>query len=97
MSLRHFLLPILLLALAPIARAIDLTKATIVYNPKDAPLVRQMAQTLADDIERVAGVRPAVATRKTKGENILLPTSASLVLIPVALPMAYSTSANRLA
>ena len=89
MSLRHFLLPILLLALAPIARAIDLTKATIVYNPKDAPLVTQMAQTLADDIERVAGVRPAVATRKTKGENILLATSKYAARSPKALRGAW--------
>ena len=89
MSLRHFLLPILLLALAPIARAIDLTKATIVYNPKDAPLVSQMAQTLADDIERVAGVRPAVATRKTKGENIFLATIRYAASSPKALRGAW--------
>ena len=89
MSLRHFLLPILLLALAPIARAIDLTKATIVYNPKDAPLVSQMAQTLADDIERVAGVRPAVATRKTKGENILLATTRYAARSPKVLRGAW--------
>ena len=47
MSLRHFLLPILLLALAPIARAIDLTKATIVYNPKDAPRPTTSSVSLA--------------------------------------------------
>lgn len=62
------------LAIAPYAQAIDLTKATIVYNQKDAPLVKQMAQTLADDIERVSGVKPIVATKKGAGENIYLAT-----------------------
>jgi len=66
----------LLLALVtvPSAKAIDLTKATIVYSQQDAPLVKQMAQTLADDIERVSGIKPAVATRKGAGENIYLAT-----------------------
>ena len=40
---------------------VDLTKATIVYLNRDAPLVRQMAQVLADDIERVSGKRPEVS------------------------------------
>jgi hypothetical protein len=65
---------ILSLALATSAQAVDLTKATIVYNPIDAPLVKQMAQTLAEDIERVSGIRPTVATRKSTGENIYLAT-----------------------
>lgn len=73
--MKHLLpLTALTLILAPYAQAIDLTKATIVYNPQDAPLVRQMAQTLADDIERVSGTKPAVATRKGAGENICLAT-----------------------
>ncbi|MBQ1758888.1 MAG: hypothetical protein IIZ94_04305, partial [Prevotella sp.] len=53
---------------------VDLTKATIVYRTNDAPLVKQMANVLADDIERVSGVRPQVATRKAKGTNITLGT-----------------------
>ena len=40
--------------------AVDLTKTTIVYHTDDAPLVKQMAQVLADDIERVSGSRPQV-------------------------------------
>ena len=56
-------------------QAVDLTKATIVYNPKDAALVGHMAGVMADDIERVTGIRPAVSTRKGKGENIVLATT----------------------
>ena len=40
---------------------VDLTKATIVYDEHDAPLVKQMANVLADDIERVSGTRPEVS------------------------------------
>lgn len=57
------------------ALALDMTKATIVYNPKDAALVAHMASVMAQDIERVSGVRPAVSTRKGKGENIILATA----------------------
>ena len=53
---------------------VDLTKATIVYQTSDAPLVKQMADVLADDIERVSGIKPQVATRKAKGANIMLGT-----------------------
>lgn len=56
--------------------AVDLTKATIVYNPKDAALVKQMATVLSEDIERVSGVRPAVGTQKGAGQNIYLSTVA---------------------
>lgn len=59
------------------ASAIDLTKATIVYDPSDAPLVAHMAQVMADDIERVSGVRPHVATRRGDGPHILIGTSKS--------------------
>lgn len=55
-------------------KAIDLTQATIVYDQSDHPLVAQMAQTLADDIERVSGVRPAVATTTVEGAMVLLGT-----------------------
>lgn len=40
---------------------VDLTKATIVYLKSEAPLVKQMAQVLADDIKRVSGTRPKVS------------------------------------
>lgn len=55
--------------------AIDLTKATIVYSSKDKALVKKMAEVLADDIERVSGVKPAVSTHTAKGENIVLATT----------------------
>ena len=55
--------------------AVDLTKATIVYNPKDPALAGQMAGVLADDIERVSGVRPEVTTLKSKGQNVILATA----------------------
>ena len=54
--------------------ALDLTKATIVYQKGDAPLVKQMAQVLADDIERVSGSRPQVSTRRGIGVNIIVGT-----------------------
>ena len=44
--------------------SVNLTKATIVYHEGDAPLVKQMAQVLADDIERVSGTRPEVSGRR---------------------------------
>ena len=54
--------------------AIDLTKTTIVFHTDDAPLVKQMAQVLADDIERVSGFRPDVSTRKSGNANIIVAT-----------------------
>ena len=45
---------LVLVACFHVVHAIDLTKATIVYQKNDAPLVKQMAQVLADDIERVS-------------------------------------------
>ena len=53
---------------------VDLTKATIVYNESDAPLVKQMAQVLADDIERVTGTRPPISTRKVGSPSVYLGT-----------------------
>ena len=56
------------------AQAIDLAKATIVYDKADCALTAKMAQTLADDIERVTGVRPAISTETVKGNCIVLAT-----------------------
>ncbi len=56
-------------------KPVDLTKATIVYNNADAPLVKHMAQVMADDIERVSGKRPAVSTRKANGPCIMIGTA----------------------
>ena len=57
------------------AMALDLSKATIVYAPGDAPLVAHLAQVLADDIERVAGTRPQVSTRRGTGPQIVVGTT----------------------
>ena len=57
------------------ANAVDLTKATIVYNQKDPALAGHVAGVLAQDIERVSGVKPEVATRKGKGPNVILATA----------------------
>ncbi|MDD7028679.1 MAG: glycosyl hydrolase 115 family protein [Prevotellaceae bacterium] len=56
-------------------QANDLTKSTIVYNPSDHPLARQMAKVLSEDIERVSGIKPTVSTSKGKGQNIILATA----------------------
>ena len=50
-------------AVAQTSKGVDLTKATLVYHEGDTPLARKMAEVLADDIERVSGVRPQVSTR----------------------------------
>ena len=54
------------------ARAVDLAETTIVYNPKDDALVAHMAGVLADDIERVTGVRPGTGT--SGGPKVVLAT-----------------------
>lgn len=56
--------------------ATDLTKSTIVYNPKDHHLAEQMAQVLSEDIERVSGIRPEVSTVKGSGQNVFLSTAS---------------------
>ena len=55
--------------------SVNLAKATILYNEGDVPLAKQMAQVLADDIERVSGTRPKVSTRKGNGSTITLVTT----------------------
>ena len=57
---------------------VDLTKATIVYDSKDNPLVEHMAHVLAEDIERASGVKPEVSTRKGDGPNIFLATAGKV-------------------
>ena len=56
------------------ASAVDLGKATIVYNPKDPALAAHVAQVFSCDIERVTGLRPQVATKNGKGQNVILAT-----------------------
>ena len=55
--------------------SVNLAEATIVYHEGDAPLVKQMAQVLADDIERVSGTRPPISTRKGKGSFVFIGTT----------------------
>ena len=54
---------------------VNLTQATIIYNEDDVPLVKHMAQVMADDIEHVSGTRPKVNTRKGNGPTITLGTT----------------------
>ena len=54
--------------------SVNLAEAAIVYDEGDAPLVKHMAQVLADDIERVSGTRPQVRTKKWDGPTISLGT-----------------------
>jgi len=56
--------------------AVNLAKATIVYHEGDELLVKQMAQVLADDIERVSDMRPGISTRKVSGATITIGTVA---------------------
>ena len=58
----------------PKTSAVNLAQATIVYHEGDAPLVKQMAQVLADDIGRVSGTRPGISTRKVSGAVIAIGT-----------------------
>ena len=53
---------------------VNLAEATIVYDDGDLPLVKQMAQVLAEDIERVSGAKPQVKTRKCDGPMISIGT-----------------------
>ena len=59
---------------AQASKGIDLTRATLVYHEDDTPLASQMAKVLADDIERVSGVRPKISTRCGDGANVVIGT-----------------------
>ena len=72
---KNKLLTIAALLLSMTAQAVNLTKTTIVYHQGDAPLVKQMAQVLADDIERVSGLRPEIATSRVSGPTISIGTA----------------------
>ena len=61
-------------ATAQVSKGIDLTKATLVYHEDDTPLARQMTEVLADDIERVSGIRPSISTRRRGGSNVVIGT-----------------------
>ena len=61
-------------ATAQVSKGIDLTKATLVYHEDDTPLARQMTEVLADDIERVSGIRPSISTRRRGSSNVVIGT-----------------------
>ncbi len=69
-----FLLLVISAMTSCIDRTVDLSEVTIVYDPSDAPLVAQMAETLAGDIEMVSGVKPKVSTVVTDGPQVVLGT-----------------------
>lgn len=60
---------------------VNLTKVTIVYDASDDKLVAQMAVTLADDIERVSGIRPGVSTAPVEGPSVVLGTTGKSSLV----------------
>ena len=60
---------------------VDLADVTIVYDASDDKLVAQMAVTLADDIERVSGVRPGVSTDPVEGPSVVLGTVGKSSLV----------------
>lgn len=72
--MKYALTFIVALLFAVAAKAIDLSKATIVYDKNDHALVAKMANTLAEDVERVSGTRPVVRNKCGKGMNIILGT-----------------------
>lgn len=80
----HFLLFIITTASLLVSCSqskLNLADVTILYDPADAPLVAQMAETLADDIERVSGVRPEVSTTLADGPVVVLGTVGKSSLI----------------
>jgi len=72
---------ILMVLLAMTAQAIDLTKATIVYHKNDHPLVAHMAGVMADDIERVSGVRPKVTAESELPARLYVSGKAGPVIV----------------
>lgn len=62
---------LLLLASAITAQAVELTEATIVVNKNQPALVGKAASLLADDIERVSGIRPVVGNKAPKGMPVI--------------------------
>ena len=53
---------------------VNLAEAAIVYDNGDLPLVKHMAQVLAEDIERVSGIKPQVKTLTWNGPIISIGT-----------------------
>ena len=72
---KRLFIAFILISCCHVISAVDLSKSTIVYQNSDAPLVKHMAQVLADDIARVSGTKPVVSMQKSKGANIIIATS----------------------
>ena len=67
------------------AQAVDLTKATIVYQKSESPLVGHMAEVLADDIERVSGIRPEVSrVTGLSGQTYMSGNTKAAIVLPTA-------------
>ena len=62
--------------------SMNLATATIVYHGADAPLVKQMAHVLADDIERVSGTRPKIS-EEWKKTGLSVKSGGKVVLATV--------------
>jgi len=73
--IRRLFLSMMLTLCVSALYAVDLTKATIVYSQKDPALAGHVAGVLAQDIERVSGIKPEVSTKKGKGQNVILATA----------------------
>lgn len=75
--MNRFLNFVCLMSVCLAMNAIDLTKSTIVVSKSEAPVVKKAAELLADDVERVSGVRPVVASTRGKGQNVVICTKAN--------------------
>lgn len=72
--MKRLLICLMMTACVQVVMAVDLTKATIVCQHGDVPLVKQMADVLAADIERVSGTRPQVGFGKGRGAQVVIGT-----------------------
>lgn len=75
--MNRFLNFVCLMSVSLAMNAIDLTKSTIVVSKSEAPVVKKAAELLADDVERVSGIRPVVANTRGKGQNVVICTKAN--------------------
>lgn len=69
--MKKLILSLALLASTIAVQAVELTEATIVVDKKQPALVAKAASLLADDIERVSGIRPVVGNKAPKGMPII--------------------------
>lgn len=69
--MKKLFLSLSLLATFTVSQAVELTEAVIVVNKRQPALVNKAALLLADDIERVSGVRPSVVDKAPKGQPFI--------------------------